>query len=460
MKLTFLGATGTVTGSKYLIEHESKNILVDCGLFQGKKSLRLKNWQNIPFDPANVDAVILTHAHLDHSGFLPRLIKMGFTGPIYCTQATADLCEILLPDAGHIQEEDANRANKHHYSKHHPAKPLYTEQDARLSLKQFRPKPYGTMQTLGPLTFSLYHAGHILGAAFVKVQSESGCSVLFSGDLGRDTDPLMRAPAKIQPSDYVVIESTYGDRIHPKTDTLSQLGAAIKHTVTRGGSVVIPAFAVGRAQLLLYYLYELRKNKTISDNIPIYLDSPMAINASELMQRHANEHRLSKTLAEDVCRVARYTRTVEESKAIYGQEGKRKSTESKPKIILSASGMATGGRVLHHLKQTLPESKNTIIITGFQVPGTRGDRLLRGESSIKIHGEMVPVRAQILNLGGLSAHADRDELTAWLGGMPSPPREVYITHGEPDAAAGLQAQIKSQLEWPCRIPSLGQTIEF
>lgn len=458
MKLTFLGATGTVTGSKYLIEYDATRVLIDCGLYQGKKALRLRNWQSLPIDAADVDAVILTHAHLDHSGFLPRLIQLGFTGPVFCTQATADLCEILLPDAGHIQEEDANRANRHHYSKHHPAKPLYTEHEARVSLKQLTPKPYGKTHTFGPLTFSFHHAGHILGAAFVKIQSDSGRSVLFSGDIGRHTDPLMRAPAQIQPADYVVTESTYGDRRHPKIDPLAQIGSAITQTIARGGSVVIPAFAVGRAQLLLYYLHELRQNKTIPTEVPIYLDSPMAINASELMQRHTNEHRLSNAAAAAICRVARYTRTVDESKAIYGSPGHDAHTT--PKIILSASGMATGGRVLHHLKQTLPDSKNTIIITGFQVPGTRGDRLLRGESSIKIHGEMIPVRAQIVNLDSLSAHADCDELTQWLSTMPSAPRGIYIVHGEAQAAAALQAQIQSQLSWSSTIPTLGQTVEF
>jgi metallo-beta-lactamase family protein len=455
MKLTFLGATGTVTGSKYLLEHENQQILLDCGLFQGFKPLRLKNWTALPLDPEKLTAVILTHAHIDHSGYVPKLVKLGFKGPVYCTAGTAELCKILLPDSGHIQEEDAARANRYGYSKHHPALPLYTERQARESLSFFKAVPFGQVQTLGPLQFSFHHAGHILGAAFVRIVAESGTSLLFSGDLGRPTDPLMRPPAQIQPADYLVVESTYGNRRHEQSDPQQLLGQIICETVARGGTVVIPAFAVGRAQLILYYLYQLREAGVLSKNLPIFLDSPMAINASESLHHHSADHRLSRQMSEAVCRVARYTRSVEESKAIYTDVG-----NDGPKVVISASGMATGGRVLHHLKQTLSDTRNTIVMAGYQAGGTRGDRLLKGESTLKIHGEAIPVRAQVASLCNLSAHADYVEILEWLRLLPSAPREVFVVHGEPEAAAHLREQISTQLQWPCRVPAYGDQVEL
>jgi len=455
MKLTFLGAAGTVTGSKYLLEHEDQRWLIDCGLFQGQKSLRLKNWQALPFDPSTLTAVILTHAHVDHSGYIPKLVKSGFEGPVYCSTGTADLCKILLPDSGHIQEEDAARANRYGYSKHHPALPLYTEADARESLSVFRPVPFGDVVTEGPLSFTFHHAGHILGAAFVRIVAESGTSVLFSGDIGRPNDPVMRAPANIQPADYVVVESTYGDRCHEQSDAQQILGDLITQTVGRGGTVVIPAFAVGRAQLILYYLYKLREAGGIAKHLPIYLDSPMAINASELLHRHASDHRLSREMSSAVCGVARYTRSVEESKAIHEQ-----GHQQVPKIIISASGMATGGRVLHHLKQTLGDARNTIIMAGYQAGGTRGDRLLKGESTLKIHGEVFAVKAQVAALRNLSAHADYVEILEWLEGISTSPRKAFVVHGEPNAAQHLQEQIGNVLNWPCEVADYRVSVDL
>lgn len=455
MKLTFLGATGTVTGSKYLLEHEGQRILIDCGLFQGYKSLRLKNWQPLPFSTSSLSAILLTHAHIDHSGYIPKLAKSGFHGPVYCSPATADLCKILLPDSGHIQEEDAARANRYGYSKHHPALPLYTEKEARDCLGQLKSVRFGEQQVIGALRFSFFHAGHILGAAFLRIESDSGVSVLFSGDIGRPADPLMRAPAQIQPADYLVVESTYGNRVHDKTDPQQQLGDLISQAVSRGGSVIIPAFAVGRAQLILYYLYQLREAGVISPKLPIYLDSPMAINASELMHQYGADHRLSRDTCEAVCRVARYTRSVEESKAIYGD-----ARHQVPKIVISASGMATGGRILHHFKQTIADARNVVIMAGYQAGGTRGDRLLKGEKTIKIHGEILPVRAQIASLCNLSAHADSEEIMTWLKPHPHVPRKVFVVHGEQAAAENLRSLIAKNLNWPCVVPNYQDQFEL
>ncbi|HTK85755.1 MAG TPA: MBL fold metallo-hydrolase, partial [Patescibacteria group bacterium] len=420
MKLTFLGATGTVTGSKYLLESSGKRIMIDCGLFQGKKELRLRNWAELPVDPALIDAILLTHAHLDHCGYIPRLIKNGFKGPIYCSAATADLCGIILPDSGHIQEEDAAQANKHEWSKHKPALPLYTEQEAREALKQLMPIKFGKAYGIGDLSFTLSRAGHILGAAFIRIEDGDGTSILFSGDLGRPRDPVMKPPAQAQKADYIVVESTYGDRLHNTEDPSEDLERIITKTAARGGTLIIPAFAVGRAQAILYYLHLLRQEERIPDAIPIYLDSPMAIDATELLHRHMSDHRLPKDLCRAVCSVAEYTRTVEESKRLDDNHN------NMPRIIISASGMATGGRVLHHLKHYIGDARNTILLAGFQAEGTRGDRLARGEKEIKIHGYMCPVKAQIVRMDSLSAHADYSEILDWLGHFRAPPRKVFV----------------------------------
>jgi metallo-beta-lactamase family protein len=452
VKLTFLGATGTVTGSKYLLEQEGRKYLVDCGLFQGLKELRLRNWERLPVEPSDIDAVILTHAHIDHSGYLPLLWRNGFRGPVYCSGGTADLCSILLPDSGYLQEEDANRANRYNYSKHHPALPLYTREDAERALDLLRPVSFGRDRGLdGVLSFRLSRAGHILGAACVTV-SDGATSLTFSGDLGRMHDPIMQAPAQIQETDCLVLESTYGDRLHDRIDPLDQMEAVILETVGRGGSVVVPAFAVGRAQSLMFFIYELKRTGRIPD-IPVFLDSPMAISATKLLQEHHAEHRLSKATCDAVCASVTYTRTVEDSKGIYARNN------GMPRIIISASGMATGGRVLHHLVHYMGDTRNTILLSGFQAAGTRGARLADGETELKIHGQMHEVRAQVRRIDSLSAHADYEEIIGWLRHFREPPRTTFLTHGEPSSAAALKERIEAELGWNVEVPDYRDQVE-
>lgn len=454
MKITFLGATGTVTGSKYLVESGGKKLLVDCGLFQGLKDLRQRNWNDLPIAPQDIDAVLLTHAHLDHSGYLPRLMKGGYTGPIYCSPGTFDLCKILLPDSGHIQEEDADSANRHGYSKHQPALPLYTEDDAKEVLKQFRPIDFGTAYGLDDeLNFTFHHAGHILGASFVMLKDGSS-SVLFSGDIGRPNDPVMCAPAIMQEADYLLIESTYGDRLHEKADPALALAECINRTIKRGGTVVIPAFAVGRAQSMLYYIYRLKHEGKIPADLPVYLDSPMAIDASDLLCRHPADHRLAKNMCAAICAGVTYVHSPEESKAL------NSVAIDFPKVIISASGMAAGGRVLHHLKYFMPNARNTILFAGYQAEGTRGANLLKGDKEIKIHGAMWPVKAEIDMIDGLSAHADYEEILRWLRNFRKPPRMTFIVHGEKLAAASMRDKIAETYNWNVTIPQDGQTIEL
>lgn len=451
MQLTFLGATGTVTGSKYLLEHEHCRILVDCGLFQGHKELRQRNWLKLPVEASSLDAVILTHAHIDHSGYLPLLVKHGFSGPIYGSFATADLCKILLPDSGRIHESDAERANRYGYSKHKPALPLYTEEDARLALLQLHPVGFGQMHAIDDYThFQLNRAGHILGAASVEV-SDGHSNILFSGDLGRPHDPIMVTPAQIQRADYLVLESTYGDRLHATEDANDLLADIINRTIARHGTVIIPSFAVGRAQSILYFLHQLLSRKAIP-SIPIYLDSPMAVNATNLWQKYHKEHRLSAQQCAEVCAVAEYVQTPEQSKAL--------DKDPTPKIIISASGMATGGRVLHHLASYLGDARNSVLFAGYQAGGTRGARLVNGESSIKLLGEIYPVAAEINNLHNLSAHADYKEILAWLAHFQKPPRMTYLTHGEPKASLALKNTIETELNWSVVIPSYQQTVSL
>lgn len=451
MKLSFLGATGTVTGSKYLIEHENKKILIDCGLFQGYKDLRLRNWEKLPFDAHSIHAVILTHAHIDHSGYIPLLIKQGFVGKIYCSYATYELCAILLPDSGHIQEEDARRANQYGYSIHRPALPLYTKEDAENSLKFFHVLDFGKPCFLDEnLYFTLNHSGHILGSSFISL-SDGNNTIVFSGDLGRQNDPIMKSPARLQLADYLILEATYGDRLHEVNDPAEEIGKIIRDTVSGGGSVIIPAFAVGRAQTVLYYIHFLKNKKLIPD-LPVFLDSPMAINATELLKKFKNEHRLSQELCHAVCASAEYIRTVEDSK--------RLDQLNMPSVIISASGMATGGRVLHHLKYFMTDPKNTILFTGFQAAGTRGDKMVKGDSLIKIHGEMYPLRAKIIHLSNLSAHADYEETLLWLKNFQKPPRRVFLTHGEPLALISLKAKIEARFGWNVSIPEYLQQEEL
>lgn len=448
MKITFLGATRTVTGSKYLITINSKKILVDCGLFQGYKELRLRNWDKLPVEPHSIDAVILTHAHIDHSGYLPLLVKNGFKGPIYCTEGTKDLCKILLPDSGYLQEEDARLANKYGYSKHNPALPLYTVRDSLLALDQFVPRRFDDPLVLfDTLQFKFLPAGHIIGSSIVYLEHDNK-SVLFTGDLGRPNHPVMSAPATVTKADYLIVESTYGDESHDRSNPLDQLADIIQEAAARGGSIVIPAFAVGRTQDLLYYLYLLKQQKRIP-NLPIFLDSPMAQNVSDLLSKYAGELRFAKGLANQICEIAEYTRTSDESKSI--------DQYKSPMIVISASGMAEGGRILHHLKTFLPDDRCTILFTGYQAGGTRGDRLLRGEREIKIHGVMVPVRAQIKCITSMSAHVDSEEMLSWLSHLKTRPQKVFITHGDIEATLALKNKIEEKFRWTCVVPDYLQT---
>lgn len=449
MKLTFLGATGTVTGSRYLLENKDKKFLIDCGLFQGLKELRLRNWEQFDVPPASIDAMLLTHAHLDHSGYIPRLVKSGFKGPIYCSEATYDLCAILLPDSGRLQEEDAEHANRHGYTQHKPALPLYTEQEARDCLKQFKPVEFTIQHSLNNLlNFTLYPAGHILGASFIRM-SDSSTSIMFTGDIGRLNDPIMKAPTQISGADYLVMESTYGDRLHDQTDPMLSFGNIINKTIKRGGTLVIPAFAVGRAEAIMYYIYKLKMEKRIPDHLPVYLDSPMAINVAELMCKYLNGLRLSNNVCELVSNIATYVRTPEESKKV--------DEMNMPSIIISASGMATGGRVLHHLKRFVGDARNTVLLAGYQAAGTRGDRLARGEKEIEIHGQMWPVKAEILKLDNMSAHADYGELLEWMSHFTKKPRKIFIIHGEQSAAESLKQKIEDRYGWQAIVPTYKQT---
>jgi len=443
MKIQFLGATHTVTGSKYFIEHNRRKILIDCGLFQGLKELRLRNREPFPIDPQKIDSVILTHAHLDHTGYLPVLMKQGFRGTVYCTSGTRDLCRILLPDSGRLQEEEAEYANRKGFSKHKPALPLYTQEDAERVLGLFRTIPYGTKFDLGDgLNLRLTRSGHIIGSAFVAL-SNGETSILFSGDLGRENDLILRPPEFVTESDYLVIESTYGDRMHDPGDPLDQIAEIIHRTVARNGVIIVPAFSVGRTQTLLYVVHLLKMERRIPD-IPVYLNSPMSISATGIFCDHLGEHRLNPDQCAGLCNVAKYIHSPEESKALNEKDG--------PMIIISASGMATGGRVLHHLKAFAPDPDNSILFTGFQAAGTRGASMLANAETVKIHGEYIPVRAEVNAVHNLSAHADQGEILKWLSHFRNPPKTTFITHGELQAAKALKGKIEGALRWNCRIP--------
>lgn len=450
LQLSFLGGAGTVTGSKYLLERSGQQILIDCGLFQGYKALRLRNWSRPSFNPANISAVVLTHAHLDHSGYLPLLVKNGFRGPVICTNATADLCGILLPDSGHLQEQDALFANRHRFSKHHPALPLYTEDDAHRALEHLRPAPFGQPVGLpGGAQLRFDRAGHILGAASATIEWD-GKSVVFSGDLGRYGDPLMHDPETPAKADYLLMESTYGDRDHDQADPQDALANVIEKTVHRGGTVVVPAFAVGRAQSLLFHIAHLKAAGRLPRLLPVFLDSPMAIDATSIFQKHPADHRLKGKALKALDGNIRYVRTSEESKAL--------TANPIAKVIVSASGMATGGRVLHHLDHYAPDPKNAILFTGFQAGGTRGAAMVAGVQRIKMHGHYITVRAQVHNLTMLSAHADRTDLLRWAGGMKRPPHLTFVVHGEPQSADALRHSLEEELQWNCVVPDLGQTV--
>ena len=445
--ITFLGGADTVTGSKYLVTHDKHRLLVDCGLFQGVKQLRLRNWAPLPVAPSQVDAVVLTHAHLDHSGYLPLLVREGFAGKVHATHATRDLCKTLLPDSGHLQEEDAAFANRHGFTQHAPAKPLYTRNDARACLKQFKGSAFNRSVTPLPgwrITF--HEAGHILGAASVLLEV-AGRRILFSGDLGRSDDLIMNPPARAPMADTVLIESTYGDREHPQDTLLDELGPLLKEVTARGGIAVVPVFAVGRAQALLHAIARLKARRLIPRSVPVFLDSPMAVHTTHLFEQHRGLHRLSESQSRDLSRSATMVASTDESKALAHRRG--------PMVILSASGMATGGRVLHHLANYLGDHRNMVILTGFQAPGTRGASLAGGADSLRIHGRDIPVRAEVAQLQAASAHADASQLITWLRSMPAPPAQVYVVHGEREASDGLRRRINHALGWRAVVPEHG-----
>lgn len=447
----FYGAAGTVTGSRFLVEHARHRVLIDCGLFQGYKQQRLRNWGELPFSVKSLDAVVLTHAHIDHSGGLPLLTRAGFGGSIHATAGTRALCELLLPDSARLQEADAAYANRKGFSRHSPALPLYTERDAREALGRFVVHGFGqAFEPARKFSARFARAGHILGAASVRLEV-GGRSIVFSGDLGRDDDVLIRPPQPREPSDYVVIESTYGGRAHENTDPADALAEIVTRTVERRGTLLIPAFSVGRTQTILLLLERLRAAGRIP-KLPIFMDSPMAISATELYQRHRDTHRLDDEDCRRMGAVAEYVREVEGSKALDQRDD--------PIILISASGMATGGRVVHHLARFIGEPRNTVLFAGFQAAGTRGAKLLAGADRIRIHGQWYDVRAEIANLDMLSAHADQDELIAWLRSTDRAPRCVYIVHGEPEQAEALRVRIDDELRWRCEVPEYRDVIEL
>ncbi len=449
MKLQFLGATDTVTGSKYLIQHEHSRVLVDCGLFQGYKLLRLRNWAPPPVKPALIDAVILTHAHIDHSGYLPLLAREGFRGKVFCTPATYDLCGILLPDSGHLQEEEADYNNRHKLSKHKKTLPLYTRDDALQCLKLFHPVPYGTnWQPVPGLQACLTRSGHMAGSSFIRLDDGSR-SILFSGDIGRPNDLVLKPPTQMDGADYLVVESTYGDRLHGQSDPLLELGQVINRTAARGGVVVIPAFAVGRAQSLLHCIQLLKAQGVIQD-VPVYLNSPMAAGAMQVYLKHKSELRLTTAECDALAKVAHIVQSPEDSRQLNTRHG--------PMVIISASGMATGGRVLHHLKAFAPDKRNTILFAGYQSGGTRGATITAGAPIVRIFGEDVPIRAEVAILDDLSAHADAAEIVTWLKGFRAPPRETFITHGEPAAADAMRQRIERELHWNVHMPFYLETV--
>lgn len=459
-KLTFLGAAGTVTGSKYLVEAEGKRLLVDCGLFQGLKALRLRNWDPLPEKPASFDWCLLTHAHLDHTGYLPRLVRDGFRGPIFADGATIELCNILLPDSAHLQEEDADRAGRYGYSKHAQPLPLYTQEDVEPVLKAMKEIPRAAPFTISPqFTVLPHNAGHILGASSLELTiTENGKKtvVLFSGDVGRYDQPILKDPEAPPRCDVLLCESTYGDREHPSDSPEDALADVVNRVVKRGGQIVIPAFAVDRTQTIMYILRKLEDANRIP-RLPVYVDSPMAISVTGLYLRHHEDHDLEFTADEksgnplDALNV-HYMRTVDDSKKI---------NETKtPAIIISASGMATGGRVLHHIARLAPDRKNAILLAGFQAEGTRGRALEEGAKTLRIHGEDVPVGAEVINLRQFSAHAGKSELLRWLSGLPAPPRQTYMVHGEPAASAALKLAIEEKFKWRVSLPAYLQTVDL
>jgi metallo-beta-lactamase family protein len=457
--ILFLGATGTVTGSKYLLEAAGERLMIDCGLFQGERELRERNWNPLPIPPSSVHWLVLTHAHLDHTGYIPKFIKDGFHGEIWATAATVDLAALVLPDSGHLQEEDAEYANLKGFSRHKPALPLYTHDDAVKALKAFHPvdesKPLNLSQHF---SLKFYRAGHILGARMIEVtirENGKATKILFSGDVGRFPQLIIPEPVVPDGADYMLCESTYGDRLHPEDDYRARLAKIVEETAARGGSVIIPSFAIGRTQELLFLFRELIAQQKMH-SLPIHVDSPMAIDATDLYRRHHEEHNLKvDELEKDGLRLfsqpnVHFDRTVEQSKAL--------NDVHSPTIIISASGMATGGRVVHHLARCLPDHRNTILFVGFQAMGTRGQMIQSGAPMVKMFGREIPVRARIESVENLSGHADYGEILRWLARFHQAPRQTFLTHGEPKAAESLREKIANQLKWNVRVPSYLETV--
>ena len=460
-KITFLGATGTVTGSKYLLEADGKRIMIDCGMFQGLKELRLRNWEDFPVDPTSIDTVILTHAHIDHTGYLPKLVQMGFKGTVFATPATTDLSMIMLPDSAHLQEEDAKYANKKQFTKHKPAMPLYSITDAENALELFQPLSYGKVKQLSEnITLCYRDAGHILGSAFVDIRlkvNDGERRILFSGDLGRPAQPILRDPHTVFGTDYLILESTYGDRLHGQTNKKTDLAQIINESYERGGVLIVPSFAVGRTQELLFTIRELEEEKRIPI-MSVFVDSPMAINATNVFTKNVQDHDLESKVTElegvDILKTAdlRFTQTAEQSKAI--------NNISSRAIIISASGMVTGGRILHHLFNRLENPNNTILFIGYQAEGTRGRTIMEGADTVKIHGQHVPIRARIENISGFSAHADYNEILAWLSSFNEAPRKIFIVHGEISQSEALAERIRTAFNWETAIPEYRESFDL
>jgi metallo-beta-lactamase family protein len=463
--ITFWGAAGTVTGSKYLIETDRARVLVDCGLFQGMRELRERNWQEPPFDAARVDAVILTHAHIDHTGYLPRLVRHGFRGPVYCSRGTADLLKILLPDSARLQEEEADYRNRHKITKHLPALPLYTEEDAREALKPLSAvKNTGeSFQAAKGIRAEFRIAGHILGSSHVLVHVEGvgadqkGRSILFSGDLGKYDQPIIRDPVAPPGCDYLLIESTYGNRLHDPEEPKIALERIIKDAAAHNSAILIPAFAVGRAQEIVYLIRELEEEKRIPI-LPVSVDSPMASAATQAYARPTDEHdedyaaalKITPTPLRTHSMIAASTR--EESKRLNQAEGAR--------IIIAASGMMNGGRILHHALRLLPDENATVVFVGYQAAGTLGRRVADGEKEVKVLGQWIPVRCRTVKIGGFSAHADWKEVVRWLADLPSAPRKVFVIHGEPDAAQAMAGHLRDRFGWSIEVPQYGERFEL
>lgn len=451
LSIQFLGAAGTVTGSKFLLRVDQRQILIDCGLFQGLKDLRLQNWQAPPFDPKTIDAILLTHAHLDHCGYLPVLAQRGFQGPIFATAPTRDLAQVILLDSAHIQEEDADRANREGFSRHQPALPLYGTPQARQAIALFRSVLPQEWIEIFPGTHARFTGnGHILGSTFIEVRTPYG-TILFSGDLGR-SDPLTLPPAPPPPqADYLVIESTYGDRRHSPLSPLRELGEIVRDTISRKGHLIIPAFAVGRTQDILFLLSQLKRQSQIPE-VPIFLDTPMGQETTEIFQRYPEWHRLNPEEVRSLCSSVVVVQSPQQSAEI--QHRKESS------IVIAGSGMLTGGRVLAHLASRLPQERNSVLLVGFQAPGTRGALLRSGLDEIKIFGQYVGVRAQIREISSLSAHADQHEIIEWMRGMPRAPKKTFIVHGEPQAAQALRVRVRDSLGWTCSVPKLNDQTDL